>query len=356
MEPLTFQTEKIYTVLAEYNLEASTISSLNKGHINQSWMVVLHEQKFLLQYINPFIFNSIPNLVRNQVFITKYLKTTSFWHELQTPELLATKNNEYYVVTENQHHWRVSRYIEHDTNYRIVDNENIAYQASRAYGKYLSCLALLPVNSVVQTILNFQDPVARMIQFGEAINSDPVRRKNNALPEIDFLRKNIDIARKISDLILGSIIPTRITHNNTNIDNLLWKDGRVVAIVDLDTTMPSSVLYDFGEMVRTFTTPFIDSNENTSVIQVNRLILDGVVDGFLSIASNFILPSERRALYKGALMVVYIQAVRYLTDFLLGDKHYPTVSPDHNLKRVRNHIELYRQLKSLESTVRSRIE
>ena len=264
MEIVKFSDSQIYEVLDQFGFSADKVSfkPLGIGHINQSWLIEFQQNKYILQYINPYIFSSIEILTRNFRTISEYLKTTSFWETHRTPELIHTRENKHLLVTNEKYNWRVLNYIEHDANYKVVKTEKHAYEAAKAYGSYAKCLSYLPISNIGQTILNFHDPEARIIEFGEALNNDPLRRRKYALPEIDFIRNNSEYARKISKLIRSSVIPTRITHNNTAIDNLLWKDNRICAIVDLDTTMPSTLLYDFGDMVRTYTSPILDEAKN----------------------------------------------------------------------------------------------
>ncbi|HON17596.1 MAG TPA: phosphotransferase [Salinivirgaceae bacterium] len=356
MAKIDFSHEQLSKVLNAYGIRNAQISPVSRGNINQSWIISTDEQKFFLQYINPYIFNSIPALIQNHHFITNFLKTTSFWETLKTPEIVPVENGDLFFLLEEKHYWRLTYFIPHQFTFSTVDTAEMAYEAAKAYSKYLSCLSLAPATSVVQIIENYHDPVSRMIDFGKAINYDPLKRKKEALDEIDFIRRKIEIPRKISNLILGSVIPTRITHNNNAIDNLLWQDGRVVAIVDLDTTMPSSILFDFGEMVRSYSSKDLDQWHGNPSISADWPIIEAIIEGFLETVSFFITPTERKALFDGALMVIYIHAVRYLTDFLMGDKYFSTQTPDHNLRRAKKHIELFRSIQSLESKMRSKIK
>ncbi|MDD2562686.1 MAG: phosphotransferase [Salinivirgaceae bacterium] len=354
MEIIKFSEEQILDVLQKFGFNSGEVKyyPLGIGHINQSWIVESKGFKYILQYINPYIFSSIEVLTRNFRTISEYLKTAPFWETLKTPELYPTKENNYLLVTEKKYNWRMINYIEHDANYKHITSETQAYEAAKAYGSYAKCLSYLPISDIGQTILNFHDPEARIIEFGKALNEDIVGRRKMALPEIDFIRNNSEYARKVSKLITSSIIPTRITHNNTALDNLLWRENKICAIVDLDTTMPSTLLYDFGDMVRTYTSPIIDEATNSSDISVQCNIVCAIIEGYLESTAVFMTPMERSALFEGALMVIYIQAVRYMTDYLKDDPYYPINYPEQNLDRVRNHFELFRQILGMENEIR----
>jgi hypothetical protein len=358
MEIAQFTNQQVLDALSEFGLPSLNLKyhRLSSGHINHSWIVESGERRFILQVVNPYIFNSIDVLIKNHRTISEFLKTTMFWETMSTPELLPTRNTNFLYVSEGKHNWRLLNYIDHKRTFSTMESETQAFKAAKAYGSYAKCLSYLPISDIGQTILNFHDPEARIIEFGEALNKDVVGRRKLAHPEIDFIRNNSEYARKISRLITSDLIPTRITHNNTALDNLLWDENdEIKAIVDLDTTMPSTLLYDFGDMVRTYTSPFLDSAQNSSEIDIQCNIVCAIIEGYLDSTSVFMTPTERNSLFEGALMVVYIQAVRYLTDYLLGDPYYPTQNPEHNLQRVRNHFELFRQVKGMEKEIRRRI-
>ncbi len=355
MEAIKFSDNQVNEVVNSFNIPhyKFDIQPLLAGHINQSWIIKFDNIRLILQYINPYIFSSIDTLIKNHLTINGFLKTAVFGESMSTPELIFTKNNNYYLTTPDKHNWRMLNYIEHDKAYQHVISENQAYKAAKAYGSYVKCLSYLPISEVGQTILNFHYPEARIIEFGEALNKDIVGRRRYAYPEIDFIRNNSEYAKKISKMIISNLIPTRITHNNTALDNLLWdKNNEVCAIVDLDTTMPSTLLYDFGDMIRTYTSPILDEATNASDIEIQCNIVCAIIEGYLESTSLFITPTERNSLYEGALMVIYIQAVRHLTDYLNGDPYYPTLNTEHNLQRVRNHFELFRQLQGMEKEIK----
>ncbi len=358
MEIKEFSDGQISQIIPEFEIDHHGLrfKRLSSGHINQSWIVTTEFNKFILQKVNPYVFSSIEVLIKNHRTISEFLKTTSFWNSMTTPELIPTKERKYLLVTEGSHNWRMLNYIDHDKKYNQVESDNQAFKAAKAYGSYAKCLSYISIGELGQTILNFHDPESRIVEFGEALNKDIVGRRKQAHPEIDFIRNNSEYARKISKLITSNLIPTRITHNNTAIDNLLW-DGNdeVCAIVDLDTTMPSTLLYDFGDMVRTYTCPVLDTATHSSEVEIHCSVVCAIIEGYLDSTSVWMTPAERNSLFEGALMVIYIQAVRYLTDYLKGDPYYPTLSPDHNLQRVRNHFELFRQVKAMEKEIKGRI-
>lgn len=358
METIRFTNEQIKEVISKFNIDAQSIDiePISKGHVNRSWKVNTGARKYILQNLNPFVFSSIEVLVKNHETITEFLKSTAFNDTFKVPELVKTVENRSYYATNEGDNWRMLHYIDHHHNYVEVMSEEQAYSAAQAYGQYAKYLTQIPLSMVGQTIRNFHDPEERIVEFGEAIENDLVGRRREANPEINFIRSNSEYARKISKMINSQALTTRITHNNTALDNLLWnKNDQVCAIVDLDTTMPSTLLYDFGDMIRTYTVQNLDNAADTTDISIQYSVVNAIIDGYLQATSQFMTPTERNSLFDGTMMVIYIQAVRYMTDYLKGDRVYPITYPQHNIQRVRNHFELIRQLQAREKDIRKQI-
>jgi aminoglycoside phosphotransferase (APT) family kinase protein len=226
-------------------------------------------------------------------------------------------------------------------------------QAAEAFGDFINALNTIPVKKISYTISQFHDGILRWKQFQEAIELDLKGRKKSINGLIQDIEKEQSIFQEVNHAILKGQLPTRITHNDTKINNLLFDENtdQVVAIIDWDTIMPSTALSDFGDMMRTFASSEGEESTIFDAIEFRLDAFEKVSQGFANSSKKWIEESELMYLPKSGIWITYMQCIRFLTDYLNGDTYYSITSPLHNLDRARNQFFLLQDMLKKQSII-----
>jgi len=264
-----------------------------------------------------------------------------------------------YHRDEQGHVWRLYLFIEGAVGYDIIENEEQAYQAARAFGEFQKLLTDLPGKRLHETIPGFHDTPQRFSRFKEVVKADSQGRCEMAQEEIAFFLSYEDQVGQLLDLHRQGLIPERVTHNDTKLNNVLIdeKSHQAVCVIDLDTSMPGLAPYDFGDLVRTSTTTTAEDEKNVTKINFQVAMFKALTRGYLEAASSFLTPQEKDNLVFGGILMTYEVGLRFLTDYLEGDVYFKTKYGNHNLIRCRTQMTLVRLIEEkrveLEDFVRS---
>jgi thiamine kinase-like enzyme len=225
--------------------------------------------------------------------------------------------------------------------YDVVENETIAYQGGKAFGRFISELADLPANKLSATIPDFHNLETRMDKFHNSLIADLVNRKKDIPEEIRFVNERAEQMLKIPFLLKQGNLPMRITHNDTKFNNILFdENNKAICIVDLDTVMPGSVLFDFGDAIRTGANTVCEDEKDLDKVDVNLNIYQAYTRGFIKETQESLTPEEISNLAFSARFMTYIIGLRFLTDFIDGDPYFRTNYPEHNLVRAKVQFKL----------------
>lgn len=315
-----------------------SFKQLTSGHINQTYLVNNNGEQLILQKLNPEVFPNLKAMSENILNLGNHLRQKHYQQEIL--EQVAFANGDY--LYENR--WRIFKYIEATQAFLSVQSSTQAYEAAKFLGSFHTHLADFPLDKIEDSIKGFVDFELRLKQYQEAIqNADPARFKK-AKDAIEYLNENHHILQEW--LILLPQIPTRIIHADPKISNFLFDKtdtNKILALIDWDTLMRGSVLYDFGDMVRSYTNlkEEDDPESGNNFSLENYRALD---NGFLFHLKDKLTSLELKNLDLGAKIVIYIQAMRFLTDYLNGDVYYATRRPEQNLDRTKNQINLLKDL------------
>jgi Phosphotransferase enzyme family len=319
------------------------------GHINDT-LLIRYEQsgeevKYILRKINDFVFKAPERIIENTVNVTNHIRQKLIENGEQQINnkvltLIKSVDSKYYYVDKNKY-WCLLHFIEGAYTVDHVDNSEQAYEAAKAYGKFEKYLSDYDTSKCHITIKNFHNLSNRIIAFKHAIVLDPHHRVQKVSDEISLAKKYLYLNKEFEKL-QNKNLPIRITHNDTKINNIMLhqvtKEG--ICVVDLDTVMPGIVLNDFGDMVRTFTSPALEDDKDFSNVSMRLPIFDSLVRGYLKELNDYLTEDEINNLVLGAKIIVYEQAIRFLTDYLLGDVYYKIEYELHNLNRAKNQFEL----------------
>ncbi len=255
-----------------------------------------------------------------------------------------------YFIDEKNKYWRCFLCIEEAHTRDTVETEAHAFAAGKAFAQFQKLLVDLPDGKLHETIPDFHNTQKRFHALEAAINADVNSRVQYCKREIDFALKREEYASVLINLLRTGDLPERITHNDTKLSNVMLDDQteEALCVIDLDTVMPGTVLYDFGDMVRTSTCSAAEDETDLSKITLNVSWFRALAQGFLSEAQEFLTAIEREYLVFSGKLITFEQGIRFLTDYLEGDTYYKTQNGTHNLDRCRNQFKLVESIEEKE--------
>jgi Ser/Thr protein kinase RdoA (MazF antagonist) len=337
------------------------------GHINDSHLLTYERQKhttrFLLQRINDAVFAKpalvMDNIQRVTAHIAEALAAQGV-HDVgrRVLTLVPTHAGECYCRDADGSYWRLYPFIEGTHVHEAVATAEQARQAGRAFGAFQHLLADLPDPRMHETIPDFHNTPLRFEALERAVQADAYNRAAAAKVEIELAGRHRVLAGVLLDLQQRGGIPERIVHNDAKISNVLFdrQTGDALCVTDLDTVMPGLALYDFGDMVRSMTCAAAEDEIDLSKVEVELPLFEALARGYVSTAGEFLTAAEREQLVFAGKLITLEQAVRFLTDFLIGDQYYKTHRPNHNLERARAQLKLLESIERHEAAMLRLVE
>jgi Ser/Thr protein kinase RdoA (MazF antagonist) len=327
------------------------------GHINDTYHLINSDQNendYLLQRINHHVFKNVRGLMNNITYVTDHLKNkisaiNGGDPDRQVLTMIQTKNGNYFVTDENGNYWRLYYFLKGTKSYDRVETDMQAMEGGKAFGRFQSMLSDIDTSLIIETIPHFHDIVRRLENLQVAINNDISGRLRLIQSELEFILARKEKMEEIQRLGKAGILPLRIIHNDAKFNNvLLDENDKAQCVIDLDTVMPGYVAYDFGDATRTIINTAAEDEENMSKIDLNIPLFEAYTKGYLKETVRFLIREEVDSLIKGMLLLPYMQAVRFLTDYLEGDHYFKIHSPEHNLHRTKAQLQLVLKLEEQE--------
>lgn len=321
------------------------------GHINDTYAVVFDQAgtrvRYIFQRINHRVFQNPVALMENIARVTAHLRSKLRGaYSRQALTLVPTRARRCYHQDAAGNYWRCYLFIEGARTYDAVETPRQAFEAARAFGRFQQLLADLPPPRLHETIPDFHHTPKRLAALEAAIAADVAGRVRACGPEIDFVMKRRDLTRALLDAGL----PERVTHNDTKLNNVMLDEvtGEGVCVIDLDTVMPGLALYDFGDQVRTTTSPAREDERDLSKVGLRREMFEALVRGYLESAGTFLTYDEKRLLVMAGKVITLEIGIRFLTDYLAGDVYFKVHRPHHNLDRCRTQFKLVESIEAQE--------
>lgn len=353
----------VRAVAAQFQIYGKFLNAApyGSGHINDTYCVVFDQSgtrvRYIFQRINHNIFKNPVLLMENIRRVTAHLsgKLTGqpdFTRRFLT--LISARDGLCYHCDEDGNYWRVYLFIEKARSYDAVENPRQAFEAAKAYGHFQKLLADLPAPPLHETIPDFHHTPKRFAALMRAVEADVENRAALAKKEIDFALQR----KSITDVLINAKLPQRVTHNDTKFNNVMLDDatGEGICVVDLDTLMPGLTLYDFGDMVRTTTSPAREDERDLSLVKMQFPMFEALVRGYLASAEDFLTFSEKQLLAFSGKLITFEIGVRFLTDFLGGDTYFKIHRNGHNLDRCRAQFKLVQSIEQQEEQMQSLVE
>jgi hypothetical protein len=324
---------------------------VNSGHINSTYRATYRQkdgsdQRYIFQAINRNVFKDPYAVMNNVERVTRHInsRVLRLKNDLggQTLNLFPARAGGSWVADSQGTVWRCYNHIEGCVTYDVVENTRQAYQAARAFGSFQDLVSDLDSASIIDTIPDFHHTRKRFARLMEVAAADPLGRLDSVRPEFEFIRSRESLTGLLLDLIDAGKIPIRVTHNDTKINNVMIDAAtdEAVCVIDLDTVMPGLALYDFGDLVRSATSPAAEDETDLSKVEMQMPMFEALVEGYLDAAGSFINDTEIEHLtHAGKLMTLEV-GIRFLTDHLEGDVYFKTHHPGHNLERCRTQLQL----------------
>ena len=336
------------------------------GHINDTFLSRYETQagvrRYIHQRINHNVFREPWKVMENIERVTRYAReqiaAAGGDPERETLNLVLARDGKSYIVTPRGDTWRTYHYIDGARTYELPENDRMVYNAAHAFGRFQTLLGSLPGERLHETIPNFHHTRKRFETFLQILSADPANRAAPVNAEIDFILAREKDASVVVDLLAQGKIPERATHNDTKLNNVLIDDltGEGICVIDLDTMMPGSALYDFGDLIRMGAATAAEDEPDLRKVGIDLRLFEQLARGYLSAAGSFLTATEREHLAFAGRLITYEQAIRFLGDYLNGDTYYKTHRPGHNLDRARTQImmiaEMERQQEAMEVVIR----
>lgn len=336
-------------IASSFQIEGTvkSIESLGAGFINDTFVIRTSEgaPDYILQRKNHLIFPDVPGMMDNIKAVTQHIKSKVQDPLRETLTVIPAKDGKLYVEKDGNF-WAVCLFIPGSMSYERAQTPELAYQGGVGIGQFQTLLADFdePLN---ETIKGFHNIRWRFCQWDETIKADPVGRVAEVQEEISWIESRREQMLAFWSLVEDGTIPTRVTHNDTKISNILFdkESGKVLCAIDLDTVMSSTSLNDFGDAIRSYANTGAEDDRNLDNVELDINMFHAYTSGYLSQRYDTLTPSELEWLAFSARYITYEQVLRFLMDYIDGDKYYKTAYAEHNL--VRTHAQ-YKLLTSME--------
>lgn len=330
--------------------DVTSITQINKGYINRTYRVETlsdagHVHKYTLQRINTNVFPDVDALMDNFKLTTDHLHGKlhlpgkNVRGSVQT--LRPTKDGRSYL-RDDSGCWRMLTFFDDVYSLDIPERPETFYQAGHAFGSFLKEMSDINVNEVKEVIPNFHNTMSRYLDLEKSIAKDPKGRVKDVKKEITFVRDRVNMYGMISEALESGKIPTRICHNDCNLNNILFDNEThlPVAIIDLDTVMPSSPLYDYGDSMRIGTNTAKDDEKDLSKVSCDLKLYEQYARGYLEACGDVLTQEELELLPYASLIITSEDGIRFLMDHIDGDTYYTIYYPGQNLDRSRTQLKL----------------
>lgn len=355
MEIMTIDNLIVEKAISQFQITGTLINyKANKeGHINSTFISTFDDEgiikKYTHQRINTHVFKNPFEVMENISAVTSHIREKLIEQkldvEMRALQVVKTKDDSLLYVDENGGHWRTYLYVDNVRTYSTIENTEQAKLLGQAVGEFQLQLSDFDGTTLHETIPHFHDMSFRYKQLEKAKEINFNNRLIHVEDEIEFLNSNKERGEILWNKMEQGLLPTRVTHNDTKINNVLFSlDGNeALCVIDLDTVMPGTILFDTGDMIRTATTTAAEDEIDLNKVECDIALHKALITGYLSKA-QFLTTLEKELVVESGRNLTQIMAVRFLTDYLNGDTYYYTEKEDHNLIRARNQIKLMQDM------------
>jgi len=340
-------------IVSQFNIPGTYVShrEIRSGIINQTYLVTLQKEdntafQYIFQKINTNVFREPYNVMENIIKVTEHIKKHMIEEDgdyfRRVLSFAQSKDGHPYFESETLGFWRAYEYVDNAVAYNIAPDGDHFFEAGRAFGEFQRYLNDYDATTLFETIPNFHNTVSRMKAFHDAIDADVAGRVKDVQPEIQFILEREQEAGAIVNALESGEIPYRVTHNDTKINNVLFDSvsQKAICVIDLDTVMPGSSLYDFGDAIRSGACAAAEDEPDLSKVEMDIEKYRLFTKGFIKGTRCMLTQKEMEMMPISAKILTLELASRFLTDYLNGDVYFHTDYSGQNLLRTRTQIKL----------------
>lgn len=344
-------------VIENFNISGELISyeKYGHGHINDTFLLCVNSEnnikRYILQRINHHVFKDVDALMNNISLVTSFLKKQIKKEngdvERETLNLIKTKDGKaYYFDTERNLYFRLYVFVEDSITLQSAETKELFKESARGFGKFQKLLSSFDASQLVEVIPNFHNSIKRFEHLQNVIKLDKYDRVKLCQKEIEFINERKDDCAVIVNLINEGKIPLKVTHNDTKLNNVLIDSNtlKALCVIDLDTVMPGTSLYDFGDSIRFGCNSASEDEKDLFKVTFMLDYFKSYAEGFLSEVKNSLNEYEIKYLAFSAKLMTLECGIRFLDDFLDGDKYFKIHKPGHNLDRCKTQLKLVSEI------------
>lgn len=355
-------------ILSNFAINGEFISCepYGSGLINRTYVAVYNEGgrrvRYIVQRINTNLFKNVDGLMNNIKLVTEFNRAEIMKRggdpDRESLTLVPTKNGGTYFRTEEGDCYRVYVFIENAKGYDVVEKPEHFYESAVAFGKFAMLLDRFDSSKLFEVLPDFHNTVKRFDNFKKSLEADKFNRAKDVKKEIGFALEREKITHTIVDLLASGKMPSRVTHNDTKLNNVLidTRTDKAVSVIDLDTMMPGSICYDFGDSIRFGCNPCLEDTPETEKVIFNMPLFETYTKGYLSVFGDTITDIERKNLPMGAILMTYECGIRFLTDYLDGDVYFRKTREGQNIDRTRTQFKLVSDMEKRYDEMLSAVE
>lgn len=352
-------------ILKQFSIDGQLleIEELKRGHINRTYVATWGDssrtRRYVHQVVNHRIFGDIDGLMKNLELVTRTLREKKSQGSLRVDEetltIIPAVNGATYLKDAQGEYWRTFEYIENTTTYDVCPGPHVAAEAAAILGRFQRSLSGLDPMKLADTIPFFLHGGRRFDAFHEAVRKDVKARAASCKGEISFAMERSSLGSALIAALDQRSIPRRVSHNDMKLNNVLFdaRGERAVCLLDLDTCMSGTVLFDFGDLARNTAVPCAEDEQDFSKVLIDMDLYAAISQGYLSEMGGLLTTRERELLPMAPRVLALILGVRFLTDYLSGDTYFRIHRPRHNLERARTQFQIVSLMEQRESDMRA---
>ena len=348
-------------IIKKFDIPGNLVDIRQKtnGIINKTYVATYNQdgknERYLIQQINNNVFKNPYELMENIENVTSFLqKQMDIQNDTKHKVLkvIKTTDNKNLLVCKNEKNenefYRAYNFIENSICYNTSENNEVVYNTGKAFGNFQKLLNNYPMDKLAETIKDFHNTKKRFETFEQTVEKNIANRVCKAKDEIEFILNRKDLSKIIVEKLEKKEIPLRVTHNDTKVNNVMMnKDTHdFLAVVDLDTVMPGSGLYDYGDGIRSAASNSLEDETDLSKVFIKKDLFEKYTDGFLSEVASCMNKEEVMLMGTSIRLTTFELALRFLDDYLNGDTYFACNYENHNLDRARNQIKLVEDIES----------
>jgi Ser/Thr protein kinase RdoA (MazF antagonist) len=333
--------EVLQQVLAAYGLDSNHLQTkvIGSGLIHRTWKVTVHSEHYILQEVND-------NVFKDPQAISDNIKTIGSYLQMHHPHYLFVEpitafNGNTLVTIKGEGLFRLFPFVKESHTFEVAATPQHAYEAAMQFGRFTKLLSELNVKKMKITLPSFHDLTLRFVQFKDALQNGNQQRIQSCQQLIQQLLGYGFIEKEYKSILKNPQFKKRVTHHDTKISNVLFDaNDKGLCVIDLDTVMPGYFISDVGDMIRTYLSPVNEEETDFSKIEVRDEFYKAIVEGYMAEMQNELSESEKKHFFYAGQFMMYMQAIRFLTDYFNDDVYYGSKYAGHNLSRAMNQTVL----------------